>query len=147
MAVGLMKNLAGSSALVAPLLLHFLLPLMSGDETVRVNAVQMVGTLLIAQFLPLCIGPGIRHWRPALADRLTKPANLLSIALNLVTLGVILSVLWEILMAFPIRGYLGMLAAPTRTTRIAGPVNPKDELPARAGELPAKDSMAERRKT
>jgi BASS family bile acid:Na+ symporter len=109
-AVGLMTLLAGSSALVAPLLLRFLLPLMSGDETVRVNAVKMVSTLLIAQFLPLCIGLGTRHWRPALADRLKKPANLLSMALNLVTLGVILSVQWGMLMGVPIRGYLGMLA-------------------------------------
>jgi BASS family bile acid:Na+ symporter len=108
-AVGLMTMLAGSSALVAPLLLHVLLPLMSGDETVRVNAVTMVRTLLIAQFVPLCVGLGIRQWRPVLADRLTKPATLLSIALNVVTLGVILSVQWDMLMGVPMRGYLGML--------------------------------------
>jgi BASS family bile acid:Na+ symporter len=109
-AVGLMTVLAGSSALVAPLLLHFLLPLTSGDEEVQVNAVKMVSTLLIAQFLPLCIGLGIRQWRPALADRLKKPANLLSSALNLVTVGLILIVQWELLMGIPLRGYLGMLA-------------------------------------
>jgi BASS family bile acid:Na+ symporter len=109
-AVGLMTILAGSSALVAPLLLHFLLPLMSDDETVRVNVVKMVNTLLIAQFLPLCIGLGIRQWRPELADRLKKPANLLSLALNLVTFGVILTVQWEMLMGIPMRAYLGMLA-------------------------------------
>ena len=86
-AVGLMAILAGSSALLAPLLLHLLLPLMSDDENVRVNVIKMVSTLLIAQFLPLCIGLGIRRWRPALADRLKKPANLLSLALNLLTLG------------------------------------------------------------
>jgi BASS family bile acid:Na+ symporter len=109
-AVGLMTILAGSSALAAPLLLHFLLPLTSGDEEVQINVVKMVSTLLIAQFLPLCIGLGIRHWRPALADRLKKPANLLSLALNLVTFGVILTVQWDMLMGIPIRGYLGMLA-------------------------------------
>ena len=109
-AVGLMAILAGSSALVAPLLLHFLLPLTSGDEQVQVNVVKMVSTLLIAQFLPLCIGLGIRHWRPVLADRLKKPANLLSLALNLVTFGVILGIQWEMLMGIPVRAYLGMLA-------------------------------------
>ena len=109
-AVGLMAILAGSSALVAPLLLHFLLPLTSGDEQVQVNVVKMVSTLLIAQFLPLCIGLGIRHWRPVLADRLKKPANLLSLALNLLTFGVILTVQWEMLMGIPTRAYFGMLA-------------------------------------
>src|SRR5262249_45570644 len=34
----------------------------------------------------------------------------LSMVLNLVTLGVILSVRWEMLMGIPVRGYLGMLA-------------------------------------
>jgi BASS family bile acid:Na+ symporter len=106
-AVGLMAILAGSSAVVAPLLLHFLLPLTSGD--VEVNAGKMVSTLLVAQFLPLCIGLGIRHWRPPLAERLRKPANLLSMVLNLVMLGVILTVQWNMLMGIPLRGYLGML--------------------------------------
>jgi len=86
------------------------LPLMSDDENVRVDVVRMVSTLLIAQFLPLCIGLGIRHWRPVLADRLKKPANLLSLALNLVTFGVILGIQWEVLMGIPVRAYLGMLA-------------------------------------
>jgi BASS family bile acid:Na+ symporter len=109
-AVGLMAILAGSSALLAPLLLHFLLPFTSGDEEVGVNVVKMVSTLLIAQFVPLCLGLGIRQWRPALADRLKKPANLLSLALNLLTFGVILSVQWDMLMGIPMRGYAGMLA-------------------------------------
>src|SRR5262249_55867531 len=107
---GLMAILAGSSALLAPLLLHFLLPLTSGDEDVQINVVKMVSTLLIAQFLPLCVGLGIRQWRPALADRLKKPANMLSLALNLLTFGVILGVQWEMLMGIPIRAYFGMLA-------------------------------------
>jgi BASS family bile acid:Na+ symporter len=109
-AVGLMTILAGSSALLAPLLLHLLLPLTSGDEQVQINVVKMVSTLLIAQFLPLCIGLGIRHWRPALADRLTRSANLLSLVLNLVTFGVILAVQWDMLMGISLRAYLGMLA-------------------------------------
>jgi BASS family bile acid:Na+ symporter len=109
-AVGLMTILAGSSALVAPLLLDLLLPLTSGDEEVQVNVGKLISTLLIAQLLPLCIGLGIRQWRPALADRLKKPANMLSLALNLVTLGLILGVHWEMLMGIPIRAYLGMLA-------------------------------------
>ena len=109
-AVGLMTILAGSSALVAPLLLRFLLPLTSGDEHVQINVVKMVSTLIIAQFLPLCIGLAIRHWRPTLADRLKRPGDRLSLALNLVTFGVILTVQWDMLMGIPLRRYFGMLA-------------------------------------
>jgi hypothetical protein len=43
-------------------------------------------------------------------------------------------------------GWGRLLAAPTETTKIAGPVDAKDELPAKGGELSAKDSVAERRK-
>jgi BASS family bile acid:Na+ symporter len=108
-AVGLMTVLAGSSALLAPLLLHFLLPL-TGDENVRIDVVKMVSTLLAAQFLPLCIGLAIRRWRPALADRLKRPASLLSLLLNLVTFGAILAVQWEMLVSIRFLAYLGMLA-------------------------------------
>ena len=52
--VGLMVILAGSSALVAPILLRFLLPLTSGDQRVQIDTVRMVGTLLFSQLLPLC---------------------------------------------------------------------------------------------
>src|SRR5215831_11282396 len=74
-AVGLMVILAGSSALLAPLLLHFLLPLASGDDSLRVDATQILTTLLVTQLLPLCVGVAVRRWRPLLADRLRAPAN------------------------------------------------------------------------
>src|ERR1043166_6074313 len=70
LAVGLMTLLAGSSALLAPLLLRLLLPLASGDAQVQIDVVKMIGTLLGAQLLPLGIGLFLRHRRPALADRL-----------------------------------------------------------------------------
>src|SRR5262249_26896142 len=78
-------------------------------EQVQIDVAKMVGTLLVAQFLPLCLGLGIRQQYPALADRLKKPAGLLSIVLNLVTLGLILTVQFDMLMAIPFRGYAGML--------------------------------------
>jgi BASS family bile acid:Na+ symporter len=110
LAVGLMVILAGSSALIAPLLLHLLLPLTSGGEQVQVNAVKMVITLVGAQFLPLCAGLFVRRWRPALADRLKRPASLLSLILNLVTLGVILTVQFDMLIGIPLSGFVGMSA-------------------------------------
>jgi BASS family bile acid:Na+ symporter len=117
-AVGLMVILAGSSALVAPLLLQLLLPLLltflpplpPGSPALRIDVVRMVGTLLIAQFLPLCIGLGVHRWRPAVASLLRKPANLLSVVLNLALLGVIVVVQREMLMAIPAVAFVGMTA-------------------------------------
>src|SRR4051794_21953924 len=83
LAVGLMVILAGLSALVAPLLLYFLLPLAAGDAQVQVDVARMVGTLLLAQLLPLGVGLAVRRWRPTLADRLKKPASVVSVVLNL----------------------------------------------------------------
>jgi BASS family bile acid:Na+ symporter len=107
-AVGLMVMLAGSSALLAPLLLQLLLPLM-GDQPLEINAVQMVATLFLSQLLPLCIGLCVRQYRPLLADKLQKPANLLSMILNLLLLGIILVVQFDMLVGIPLRAFAGML--------------------------------------
>jgi BASS family bile acid:Na+ symporter len=114
--VGLMILLAGSSALLAPLLLTFLLPFTLGflpplpveSKPLEIDAIKVVSTLLLSQMLPLAVGLAIRQWRPALAEKLKKPAGLLSMVLNLGTLGVILSVQFEMLVAIPLRGYMGM---------------------------------------
>jgi BASS family bile acid:Na+ symporter len=108
-AVGLMILLAGSSALLAPLLLRILLPMVAGDEPLHIDAVPLVGTLLFAQLLPLCVGLAVRHWRPALADKLTKPCNRLTALLNLVLLGTIVVVQFEMLIGIPLRAFGGML--------------------------------------
>jgi BASS family bile acid:Na+ symporter len=109
-AVGLMVLLAGSSALLAPLLLAFLLPLTMGDLQVPVDPIRMVGTLLLTQLFPLGVGLAVRQWRPALADRLKKPADVLSMVLNLLTLGMILSVQSDMLLGIPWRAFIGMFA-------------------------------------
>lgn len=108
-AVGLMVLLAASSALVAPLLLHFLLPLMSGSKTLHVDAVKIVVTLLVTQLAPLCLGLGIRYWLPGLVNKLQAPANLLSAILNLATFGMVLVVYYPLLAEIRLRGYAGML--------------------------------------
>ncbi len=109
-AVGLMVILAGSSAIVAPVLLYLLLPLMGGGETLSVDAGRVLITLLVTQLMPLCIGLFVRQWRPALAARLQKPFNQLSKALNLLVLGFILVVQFHVLTAVSMRGYAGMIA-------------------------------------
>jgi len=109
-AVGLMAILAGSSAIIAPILLHYLLPLASGNETLTVDASRIVGTLLVTQLVPLCVGVAVRHWRPLLADRLSQPANLVSKVLNLIVVGLILVAQSHLLTAIRPLAYVGMLA-------------------------------------
>jgi BASS family bile acid:Na+ symporter len=108
--VGLMILLAGSSAVLAPVLLRLLLPLTSGDQRVQIDVVRMLATLFLFQFLPLCIGLALHQWRPGLADRLKRPARLLSLVLNLALLGIILVAQYEMLIGIPLRAFAGMLA-------------------------------------
>lgn len=109
-AVGLMVLLAGSSAVLAPLLLHYLLPLVSGDEPLTVDTTRIVVTLLATQLLPLCAGVAVRQWRPALAERLQEPAKLVSKVLNLAVVGLILATQFGLLLEIRPRGFVGMLA-------------------------------------
>ena len=56
MAAGLMVILAGSSALISPVLLLLLLPWVSGGEAPRIDLVAVLITLLGTQLLPLLAG-------------------------------------------------------------------------------------------
>ncbi|MFO0807621.1 MAG: bile acid:sodium symporter [Gemmataceae bacterium] len=109
-AVGLMVLLAGSSALVAPALLSVLLPVTSGTETLHLDAGRLVSTLLVTQFLPLCIGLAVRRWWPALADKLSRPASRLSGLLNVALLVAILVAQFDTLAGIPARAFVGMSA-------------------------------------
>jgi BASS family bile acid:Na+ symporter len=120
-AVGLMVILAASSALLAPLLLSVLLPHITEAEgqSLQVDAVKLVATLLLAQLLPLVIGLAVRQWRPLLAERLKKPAHLLSTVLNAALLGTILIVQFEMLIGIPIPAFVGMFCL-VATTLVIG---------------------------
>jgi BASS family bile acid:Na+ symporter len=109
-AVGLMGILAGSSALVAPILLYSLLPLVSGNEATTIDAKRIVGTLLVTQLVPLGLGVAVRQWRPKMADRLQGLASRVSKLLNLVVVGFILVEQSHFLMEIRLRGFVGMLS-------------------------------------
>jgi len=109
-AVGVMVLLAGSSVIAAPLLLGALLPRVSGDEKLQVDAVKIVATLFLTQLLPLCAGLCLKHWQPRLAERLQKPANQFSALLGLATVGLILIVQFDLLAKIGLRGWVGMSA-------------------------------------
>jgi bile acid:Na+ symporter, BASS family len=100
------------------LLLRLLLPVIAGDQPLQVDALKMVTTLLLAQLLPLCLGLGVRQWRPLLADKLRKPANLLSTVLNLILLATILVVQFDMLTGIPLRAFFGMLLLLSATLAI-----------------------------
>jgi bile acid:Na+ symporter, BASS family len=108
-AVGLMVVLAGSSAIVSPLLLRLLLPQLAGGEALRIDAIAMVSALLITQLLPLLLGLLVRHWRPQLAERLLGPFELVSKILNLTVAGLILATQLHMLTEIRARGFVGML--------------------------------------
>jgi BASS family bile acid:Na+ symporter len=112
-AVGLMVVLAGSSALVAPVLLGLLMPLMAGagagNEQLQVDAGRIVLSLLVIQLVPLCLGIGLRHFRPNLAQRLLKTAMLTNKILSLLMCAVILGTQYHLLLEIRLRGYFGML--------------------------------------
>jgi BASS family bile acid:Na+ symporter len=105
-----MVILAGSSAIVSPLLLFVLLPWLSAGETLRLDIVGMVGTLLVTQLLPLLIGLLVNHLRPELAARLANPFELVSKILNLGVLVVVLVTQFPMLMEIRLLAFGGMLA-------------------------------------
>jgi len=107
-AVGLMVLLAASSALLAPLLLGFLVPVIAGSATVHIDVLKMVRTLLGAQLLPLCLGLWIRHSYASVAERLKKPGSVLSLLLNLILLTLIIAVQFRTLAEIHLKGYIGM---------------------------------------
>ena len=88
--VGLMVILAGSSVVLAPLLLSVLLPLTTGGANLHVDPLGMLATIMVIQLLPLCCGLAISHWRPALAERWRSPMIAISKILNAATLALIL---------------------------------------------------------
>jgi BASS family bile acid:Na+ symporter len=109
-AVGLMVILAGSSVFCVPLLLRFLLPLIAKTQTLRVDAFKLAVTLLVSQLLPLFAGLCLYQWRPVMADKLKHPADRMSGALNLWTLGLIVVADFRTLAAIRARAFIGMLS-------------------------------------
>jgi len=117
-AVGLMVVLAGSSAILSPLLLRLLLPWVSGGEVPSVDLIGMVGALFLTQLLPLLLGLVVRHWRPRLAERLLSPFELVSKIMSLSVAGLILATQFRMLSEIRIRGFVGMLVLLAATLAI-----------------------------
>lgn len=128
--VGLMVILAGTSALLSPILLHFMLPLVAGNATLNVDVVKIVKTLLFVQFIPLCVGLAVKEKRPGLADKLVGPAKKLSTVMNLAVFAFILYAQWRTLADISAKGFLGMFLLVVATV-IAGRVLGGTDVPTR----------------
>jgi BASS family bile acid:Na+ symporter len=107
-AVGLMAILAGSSAIVAPVLLHNLLLLFSEHEPLLLDGPKIAVTLLLTQLLPLCVGVALRERCSTLAFTLQGPATLISKVLNLIVVGLILVTQFHLLTDIRSLSFLGM---------------------------------------
>jgi bile acid:Na+ symporter, BASS family len=107
--VGLMVILAGSSAVLAPLLLRILLRFLSSEESLQVDALKMVKILLVSQLLPLCAGLALRMWRPSLADKVKRPFEIFSSALMLITFVLVLVLYYPVLLGIRLIAFGAML--------------------------------------
>jgi bile acid:Na+ symporter, BASS family len=107
--VGLMMILAGSSAVLAPLLLRVLLRFFSGNASLHVNVLRMFGTLLITQLLPLSVGLAVRFWRPNIATKVKRPFDTIATVLLLVTFLLVLAVHYRVLLDIHLIGFAAMV--------------------------------------
>jgi BASS family bile acid:Na+ symporter len=110
LSVGLMLVLAASSAILAPLLLSVLLPLTVGGGGIRIDAVKIVTTLLMTQLLPLGIGLVVRSKFAQLAEKLQKPANLLTAILSIIVFALIIVLQYRTLVDIRWKGFSGICA-------------------------------------
>lgn len=95
---GLMIFLAGISAMMAPLLLHLLLPVISSsDLQVTIDPVKMIGTLFVIQLLPLCLGLVLGQWWPELSSTLLIPSSRLSKFLNILMITTIVILQFKVM--------------------------------------------------
>ncbi len=105
--VGLMVILAASSAILAPILLRFLLPLMARGANLKIDMFKIVTTLLMTQILPLGVGMLVRS-RLKYAEKLQRPANLFSAILSLVVFAFIISLQYRTLAEIRWLGFAGL---------------------------------------
>ena len=106
--VGLMVILAGSSALLSPLLLNPVLKLVIGSSDSEVHPLKIVTTLLVTQLLPLASGLMLRSRYPLLALRLQKPANALSGVLSIAVFALLISLEYRTLADIRVAAYVGI---------------------------------------
>jgi bile acid:Na+ symporter, BASS family len=76
-AIGLMVVSAALSVVLAPLLLSLLLARLPGAGSLTIDYVGIAETLLFSQIIPLGLALAFHSWKPALAARFAKPAEMI----------------------------------------------------------------------
>ncbi len=110
LSVGWMTILAVTSVVIAPASLYLLLPWMAGYQALTIDAVsRMMNALILVQLAPLGAGLSIRHFRPALAERMLGPAHQLGKVLGMAVIVLVLSAYCNLLMEVRLKGLIGML--------------------------------------
>jgi predicted Na+-dependent transporter len=104
-----MVLLGGSSAIITPMLLHLLLPWVTGDASLNVDIGKLIGTLLLGQVAPLVLGLLVVERRPPLAAKLKKPFERATSVLTLTYIVLILASQFSMLAHVRLRGFVGMM--------------------------------------
>jgi bile acid:Na+ symporter, BASS family len=84
------------------------LPWLDKLANLKIDIVKIVTTLLMTQLIPLGIGLLIRAKRPRFAERLKKPAKLLSAVLSLLVFASIMALQYRTLAEIWAKGYVGI---------------------------------------
>jgi BASS family bile acid:Na+ symporter len=106
--VGLMIVLAGSSAVISPLLLKGLLPYVSQSEALHLDLVGILRALVIIQLSPVLIGLLVRRRCPGWANKLVNPLDFFSKILTLGVVCLIMGSQFRTLMEIRLTGFIGM---------------------------------------
>lgn len=109
-AVGLMTVLAASSAIIAPLLLRVLLPIVSVPSDLMLNPLKVINALMVSQFIPLCFGMLLRRFNPEWTTRWKNAFTRVSTLLNIWLLVLVLVVQFNMLRQIRLAGIFGILA-------------------------------------
>jgi bile acid:Na+ symporter, BASS family len=108
-AIGLMIVLAALSVVLAPLLLALLLARLPGAGTLTIDYIGIAKILLFSQIILLGLALAFHRWKPALAARLARPAEIIQNAPVVAVVGCGLVKQFDQLSKFSLWAFCGML--------------------------------------
>lgn len=101
--------LAGTSAVLSPLLLWLLFKRLLPHSELPIDYVALLRTLFLLQLLPLGVGLGIHHCRPAFSAAVAKPLSSIANLLLLAVITLLLITQYDMLSEIRLRGWSGMM--------------------------------------
>jgi BASS family bile acid:Na+ symporter len=116
--ISLMAILAASSAIFAPLLLPFLIPLVATSESTHVNALAIIRTLGATQLLPLATGMLVRSQYSGVTAKLSKWFGIIVNCLLLVVISLVFAAYYRVLIQIPLVSVVAMMLLSVLSTTI-----------------------------